>query len=103
MKQEMIDWVEEHCLDWMKDQGYKKKQRKAAAVAVADILSNLGVLRTKDTESGDPVLYISFGSYEVMHGYAWDWDEENQDWLELTIASSLRGDDTILVGKRPEL
>ena len=100
----MIDWIEEHCLDWMKDQGYKKKQRKAAAVAVADVLTNLGVLRTNDTESGKPVLYISFGNYnEVIHGYAWDWDEENQDWMELTIVSSRRDDDTILVGKELDL
>jgi len=103
-EQEKIDWIKTHCLDWMEEQGFKKKQCSAAAIAVLDVLKNLGVMRTTDTESGDPVLYISFGNYmEAIHGYAWKWDQTNQDWLELTIASSRRDDDTILVGDVPEL
>lgn len=76
----IVDLIKNKSLAWMKDQGYKPKQINAAAWAVYDVISEIGVLERQKDKSGDASLYISFGNYDELYGICHSYDRENRVW-----------------------
>jgi len=76
----IVDLIKSRSLAWMKDQGYKKKQIDAAAWAVYDVISEIGVLERQKDDYNEQSLYISFGNYTELYGICHNFDSENRVW-----------------------
>ncbi len=97
---EMERVVKEQVLDWMNEGNeYKRKQIDVAAMVLTDVLREIGVLKAKPDENGNPMLYISFGKYAELYGICHDYDDDNEVWSVSIYQSICGGADLLLCGQ----